>query len=187
MCYLINIVYGNTKHMICKTIEVNDIPTTLQRGPQGFKGERGLSGEKGEPGVVNYKMVDEKIEEIIEQTTGSLTRRVEKLEEQVLKLQRNASKSLETDAQESICVGVTYGKTCYWTVLHSSRNVNFDEASVICTRKEGKIAFFQDSQHFKQIMKYIRALIPPSQSWVHVWLGMTISPKIASAASILTA
>ena len=68
MCYLINIVYGNTKPMICKTIEVNDIPTTLQRGPQGFKGERGLSGEKGEPGVVNYNMVDEKIEEIIEQS-----------------------------------------------------------------------------------------------------------------------
>ncbi|XP_039271909.2 uncharacterized protein LOC120346272 [Styela clava] len=195
MCYMTNIVQGNSKHMICKTVEDvfageggHAIPTTSQRdhgmpgkrGPQGFKGERGISGSKGEKGgsgVVNYNRINEKIEETIEQANGNLTIRVKKLEELVLELKKNASKDSGRDDVEPICNGIAYRRTCYWAVLSSSKNINLEEAFAICAKKRGKPAFIQDSQHFEQIKTYVRPLIPPSQSWVHIWLGMTINPS----------
>ncbi|XP_077971657.1 uncharacterized protein LOC120346718 isoform X1 [Styela clava] len=162
MCYMTNIVHGNSKHMICKTVKDvftgkadHDIPTTSQRhhglpgkrGPQGFKGERGIpgsKGEKGDPGVFNYNRVNEKIEETIEQANGNLTRRVEQLEELVLELNKNYLKDSKRGDVEPICNGIAYRKTCYWTVLRSSRNVNWDGASAICAQRQGKLAFIQD-------------------------------------------
>ncbi|XP_039268794.2 uncharacterized protein LOC120343840 [Styela clava] len=67
--------------------------------------------------------------------------------------------------------GVVHLGKCYIASLHTTRDVNYEEAVAMCTKLSAKPADIIGSQHYDMVLKYIRTMM--SSSYEEVWLAMT--------------
>ncbi|XP_039273844.2 uncharacterized protein LOC120347806 [Styela clava] len=178
-------VKADSKHLVCKTVE-NIFDETNQeglpsetnprrrgipgkRGPQGVGGQpgpRGPKGEVGDPGIVNYERINATIEERVQ---SGMDEMADIIEERIMEKIRRA--------QEEECPGIRYQRKCYWSVIHTSRDVSYEQALQMCRKKSGYPADILDSQHYTMVSNYVRTNLPTSTNAVYLWIGMTYNPQ----------
>nr|XP_039273841.1 pulmonary surfactant-associated protein A-like isoform X1 [Styela clava] len=178
-------VKADSKHLVCKTVEDIFDETNQEglssdtnprrrgipgkRGPQGVEGQpgsRGPKGKDGDPGIVNYERINATIEERVQ---AGIDQMADIIEERILEKVRRA--------QERECPGIRYQRKCYWSVIHTSIDVSYEQALQLCRKKSGYPADILNSQHYTMVSNYVRTNLPTSTNAVYLWIGMTYNPQ----------
>nr|XP_039273842.1 pulmonary surfactant-associated protein A-like isoform X2 [Styela clava] len=155
-------VKADSKHLVCKTVEdifdeTNQEGLSSDTNPRrrGIPGKRGPQGVEGQPGSRGPKGKDG--------------------DPGIVNYERiNATIEERVQAE---CPGIRYQRKCYWSVIHTSIDVSYEQALQLCRKKSGYPADILNSQHYTMVSNYVRTNLPTSTNAVYLWIGMTYNPQ----------
>nr|XP_039271507.1 uncharacterized protein LOC120345958 [Styela clava]XP_039271508.1 uncharacterized protein LOC120345958 [Styela clava] len=177
---------GVNQQRICMQLEainVEDEQSAIERtrnpyssrpGKRGAKGDVGPAGLKGSSGEVDYRRINRAIQENVEiecnKVNTGLVGRINKMEEMIRKMNRTVSDPRMQLKLQGLCP-VQYLGHCFWSVVHSSKDINVDEAKRICGVNNGFPANVYNEQHLNDLMADIRRKISAD---TFIWTGMQV-------------
>ncbi|XP_039261550.2 uncharacterized protein LOC120337735 isoform X2 [Styela clava] len=71
---------------------------------------------------------------------------------------------------------VKYGGRCFKYVLHSTSDVVYEEAKLLCDEIGWTVANIYDDDHYKMIKQYLSSTMAPLRK-IYLWTGMTFKRR----------
>ncbi|XP_077971797.1 uncharacterized protein LOC120346062 [Styela clava] len=128
----------------------------------------GLIKNSGEQVAKNISFMQQTIE--CNKVNTGLVGRINKMEEMIRKMNRTVSDPHRQLKLQGLCP-VQYLGHCFWSVVHSSKDINVDEAKRICGVNNGLPANVYNEQHLNDLMADIRRKISAD---TFIWTGMQV-------------
>nr|XP_039271102.1 uncharacterized protein LOC120345639 [Styela clava] len=175
---------GGNQQRICMQLEAINVeeeesgrtrnPYSSRPGKRGAKGDVGPAGLKGSSGEVDYRRMNRAIQENVEiecnRVNTGLVEKINKMEEMIRKMNSSIPDPRILLKLQGLCA-VQYRGHCFWSLVHSSKDINMDEARRICGENNGLPANVYNQQHMNDLMVEIRHKI---SSGSLIWTGMKV-------------
>nr|XP_039256135.1 uncharacterized protein LOC120332872 [Styela clava] len=170
----------NRNKLMCEPI-VDDF--SLETQTQGSPGKRGAAGPKGDKGengirgVVDYTVMNLRINQAIVDMNVKFQEEITQYKKQIENSETNTR--IVNLLKKDLCP-IFHNEKCFFLITDESR-MDLTQSREKCQSLDGQPANIYDREHFEKIVPLLRVKIFIGYKYTHIWTGMTVDAKTRKA------
>ncbi|XP_078487362.1 uncharacterized protein LOC100183685 [Ciona intestinalis] len=166
VCKPVNEMFENIKINATRS---NACPVSV--GKPGKRGPPGRTGPQGIPGVIDWSVIDQRIEMVVasylrSNPTSSIIRNAISSTSATTR----TAVTIATTQTDNECEGVTFERWCVWMPQHGVARKN--QAISVCNNAGGSLVEIINNAMYDVIYDYVNRTYVTSKNFVQTWTGM---------------